>query len=133
MRVYISGKIGEEVLSDATREKFAKAEEYLKGWDFEVFNPTTSGLGARAEELAKENGTDFYTEIMKLDLAELAWCDAIYMLTDWTDSPGAKVEMARAKELGLAVWYERNPGLRQPLTKGLQRYEDNKEVYGELQ
>ena len=27
MRIYISGKIGEEVISDATREKFAKAEE----------------------------------------------------------------------------------------------------------
>lgn len=106
MKVYISGKIGEEVLSDATREKFAKAEAYLKGWDFEVFNPTTSGLGERAEELARENGTDFYTEIMKLDLAELEWCDAIYMLTDWTDSPGAKKELSRAKELGLAIWHE---------------------------
>lgn len=106
MRVYISGKIGEEVLSDATREKFAKAEAYLKGWGFEVFNPTTSGLGVRAEELARENGTDFYTEIMKLDLAELAWCDAIFMLTDWTDSPGAKRELSQAKELGLAIWHE---------------------------
>ena len=116
MRVYISGKIGEEVLSEATREKFAKAEAYLKGWDFEVFNPTTSGLGERAEELAKVNGTDFYTEIMKLDLAELTKCDAIYMLTDWTDSPGAKREYAESSKLGLAIWYE-----------------DNKEVYGELQ
>ena len=106
MRVYISGKIGEEVLSDATREKFAKAEAYLKGWDFEVFNPTTSGLGERAEELARENGTDFYTEIMKLDLAELAWCDAIYLLNDWEDSPGAKKELAFAREHNISVWCE---------------------------
>jgi nucleoside 2-deoxyribosyltransferase len=106
MRVYISGKIGEEVLSEATRQKFAKAEEYLRSWDFEVFNPTTSGLGERAEEPARQNGTDFYTEIMKLDLAELEWCDAIYMLTDWTDSPGAKRELSQAKELGLAIWHE---------------------------
>ena len=106
MKVYISGKIGEEVLSEATREKFAKAEAYLKGWDFEVFNPTTSGLGERAEELAKVNGTDFYKEIMKLDLAELEKCDAIYLLSDWIDSPGAKKELSRAEELGLAIWYE---------------------------
>ena len=112
MRVYISGKIGEEVLSEATRQKFAKAEAYLREWDFEVFNPTTSGLGLRAEELARENGTDFYTEIMKLDLAELAWCDAIYMLTDWTDSPGAKREYAEACRLGLAIWYEDNNSAR---------------------
>ncbi|MBQ7181078.1 MAG: DUF4406 domain-containing protein [Bacteroidaceae bacterium] len=106
MRVYISGKISEEVLSDATREKFAGAERELRGWDFEVFNPTTSGLGLRAEELAKENGTDFYTEIMRLDLDELRRCDAIYLLRDWADSPGAKVEKAEAERLGLAIWYE---------------------------
>jgi hypothetical protein len=29
MRVYISGKIGEEVLSEATRKKFARAEKML--------------------------------------------------------------------------------------------------------
>ena len=85
MRVYISGKIGEEVLSDATRRKFAKAERELREWDFDVFNPTTSGLGLRAEELARQNGTDFYTEIMKLDLEALSWCDAIYLLLDHPD------------------------------------------------
>ena len=106
MKVYISGKIGEKVLSDATRAKFARAEAYLKEWDFEVFNPTTSGLGREAEIRAAANGTDFYTEIMKLDLVELEKCDAIYMLKDWCDSPGAKVEHSRAVELGLAVWYE---------------------------
>lgn len=106
MKVYISGKIGEDVLSDATREKFARAERELRGWNFDVFNPTTSGLGHRAEELARQNGTDFYTEIMKLDLEELRWCNAIYMLRDWEDSPGAKVEKAEAERLGLAVWFE---------------------------
>ena len=106
MRVYISGKIGEEVLSEATREKFAKAEAYLKGWDFEVFNPTTSGLGKVAEERARQNGTDFYTEIMKLDLEQLEKCDAIYMLNDWTDSPGAQKELEFAREHHISVWRE---------------------------
>lgn len=107
MKVYISGKIGEEVLSEATRQKFAKAEKELRSWDFDVFNPTTSGLGAKAEELARQNGTDFYTEIMKLDLAELERCDAIYLLSDWVDSRGAKQELSRAKKLGLDVWHEK--------------------------
>lgn len=108
MRVYISGKIGEEVLSEGTRRKFAKADRELRAFDFDVFNPTTSGLGERAEELAKENGTDFYTEIMKLDLEALYWCDAIYLLLDWEDSPGAMREKAEAERLGLAIWYESN-------------------------
>lgn len=30
MKVYISGRIGEEVISDETRQRFAKAEEMLK-------------------------------------------------------------------------------------------------------
>lgn len=71
MKVYISGKIGEEILSEATRQKFAKAESYLRDWGFDVFNPTTSGLGELAERMAKEKGTDFYTEIMELDLEQL--------------------------------------------------------------
>lgn len=39
MKVYISGKIGEVVISEATRKKFAKAEEMLKAKGYEVFNP----------------------------------------------------------------------------------------------
>lgn len=110
-KVYISGKIGEEELSEATRQKFAKAEAYLRDWGFDTFNPTTSGLGRLAEEKAKENGTDFYTEIMELDIAELKKCDAIYMLRDWKDSAGAKREYAEADKLGLSVWYEDRKGV----------------------
>ena len=95
MKVYISGKIGEEVLSEATRQKFAKAEQMLKAKGFETFNPTTSGLGAHAESLAKaaDYKTTFYQEILLCDLAQLAQCDAIYMLADWSLSNGANVEL----------------------------------------
>ena len=53
-KVYISGKIGEEVLSDATREKFARAEDMLRSKGYDVFNPTTSGLGKAAEKAAEK-------------------------------------------------------------------------------
>ena len=106
MKVYISGKIGEDVLSEATRQKFAKAEAYLKEWGFDTFNPTTSGLGELAEERAKANGTDFYSEIMELDIAELKKCDAIYMLTDWRDSAGAQREYKEAQRNGIQLFYE---------------------------
>ena len=55
-KIYISGKIGEEVLSDETRKKFAKAEKMLRSKGYDVFNPTTSGFGATAEAFAKVNG-----------------------------------------------------------------------------
>lgn len=105
-KVYIAGKIGEVVPSDATLRKFKKAEDLLQQKGYNVFNPTRSGLGATAEILAEEKGTDFYREIMLLDLDVLAKCDTICMLPDWSDSPGATVEYFFAKALGLEVIFK---------------------------
>lgn len=111
MKVYISGKIGEEVLSEATREKFAKAEKMLKQRGFSVFNPTNSGLGIVAEKRvrnAKKRGdkTTWYAEILKLDIAKLSFCEAIYMLADWAQSPGANVEYDYAVAVGIKRLWE---------------------------
>lgn len=105
MRVYISGKIGEEVLSEATRQKFARAEELLQARGFETFNPTTSGLGVQAAENAERHGTTFYKEILLIDIHQLLYCDAIYMLPDFLDSKGAKAEHAFAIAIGLQVYF----------------------------
>lgn len=111
-KVYISGKIGGEVLSDATREKFAKAEEYIKAKGYKVFNPTTSGFGKIADAYARACGTNFYTEILLLDIMELKKCDIICLLPDWHESPGAQAEFCFAKAIGLKVrqliMYENN-------------------------
>lgn len=97
MKVYISGKIGEEVVSEATRQKFAKAEEMLKAKGYEVFNPTTSGLGKVADEKVLEaerrgEKTTWYQEILKLDIDALSFCDGIYLLNDYKQSDGARIE-----------------------------------------
>lgn len=111
-KVYISGKIGEDVLTDATLEKFAKAEEYIKAKGYKVFNPTTSGLGKMADAYAKACGTNFYTEILLLDIMELKKCDIICLLPDWAESPGAQAEYFFALAIGLKVrrlvMYENN-------------------------
>jgi len=108
MKVYISGKIGEEGLSEATRQKFAKAEQMLKAKGFETFNPTTSGLDAHAESLVKaaDYKTTFYQEILLCDLVQLAQCDAIYMLADWSLSNGANVELDFAVATGKKRFWE---------------------------
>lgn len=112
-RVYISGKIGEEVLSDATREKFARAERFLRSQGHAVFNPTTSGYGEYAERYVKayNDGTEglyrqrqWYDQILLMDLSALCSCDAICLLDDWRQSPGAKVELAYAQAIGLKVY-----------------------------
>lgn len=117
MKVYISGKIGEEVISEATRQKFARAEEMLKAKGYEVFNP----CDARWQRiLEREYGNDsyvkspwltgrfpeFYAYALLRDLMVLSTKDAIYMLADWTKSDGANVELDFARATGKQLFWE---------------------------
>ena len=116
IKVYISGKIGEKIISEATRRKFAKAEEVLKAKGFDVFNPCSEEweehLRKRHVEDSKvyqpymEEGRmpDFYTYALLRDQMALATKDAICLLPDWKDSPGAKAELAFAHAIGLKVY-----------------------------
>lgn len=113
MKFYISGKIGEEKPSKATLAKFRQEENLLREKGHEVFNPTTSGLGKHAESLAHaaDYDTSFYQEILLLDLVQLSQCDAVSVLPDWHQSPGAKVELMLAAALGIPI-YQRAPNGR---------------------
>lgn len=117
MRVYISGKIGEEVISDATRQKFARAEEMLKAKGYEVFNPCDERwqkVLRREYEHDKyvespwltSKFLDFYAYCLLRDLMVLATKDAIYMLADWTESGGANVELDFARATGKQLFWE---------------------------
>lgn len=97
MKYYIAGKIGEEKPSPATLAKFKEAEDRLLAAGYEVFNPTTSGYGKLADEKVREakmqgKKTDWYQEILKLDLDALSFCDGIYLLPDYKSSGGAMTE-----------------------------------------
>lgn len=108
MKCYISGKIGEEVISEATRQKFAKAEAMLKAKGYEVFNPASEewqryvSMMFEIDRIAKEpwlegEFPDFYGYIMLRDLMVLSTKDIIFMLEDWKDSEGAGIEYKYAK------------------------------------
>lgn len=110
MKVYISGKIGEEVISDATRQKFARAEEMLKAKGYEVFNPCDekwqrtlrrSYEKDRQHEEAWIDGTfpDFYTYALLRDQMVISTKDAVYFLEDWDCSQGAISEYYFAKAI----------------------------------
>lgn len=107
MKVYISGKIGEEVISDYTREKFEAAEEMLQSMGHEVFNPASEAWQRvlrydyledkkRKNPYLEGDFPDFYTYAILRDNMILATKDAIFMLQDWDISPGAKAEQAFA-------------------------------------
>jgi hypothetical protein len=117
MKVYISGKIGEEVISDATRQKFAKAEEMLKAKGYEVFNPCDekwqrtlrrSYEKDRRSEEAWIDGTfpSFYAYALLRDLMVLSTKDAVYMLSDWKRSEGATAEYHFALATGKKILFQ---------------------------
>ena len=123
MRIYISGKIGEEVISDATRAKFARAERMLMAKWYRVFNPADPffnrcivNAARRAWDRDKEQAASkgdwewdkpLYDYILLEDLNTLHGCDAIYMLADWEESDGANVELDFARATGKRIFWER--------------------------
>lgn len=100
-RVYISGKMsGMDAMQSKARFRLAENElavHYNVPMDM-IFNPWVLDYIMP--------GAD-YEEYMKVDLAILETCSVIYMLSNWQDSPGARREHERAKELGLDIWYEK--------------------------
>jgi hypothetical protein len=93
---YISGKITGLPFTSA-RLSFERAEQQVVNLRMVPVNPMK--LVPYKPELSWE-------DYMKEDIAALLKCDSIFMLTNWGQSKGARVEHAIAKELGLKVIYQ---------------------------
>lgn len=114
--IYISGKMGEKRLSKATIEKFKKAQEKMLAEGWSVINPANPQFQNEAQiHVSVEEKKwvdlefghfDWYSWMLLWDLHNLALCEAIYMLKDWKDSPGATAEHAYAKACGKIIFYE---------------------------
>lgn len=89
--VYIAGKISGDA---GYKEKFAAAEAKLleRGW--RVLNP------AKLPDLA-------YEMYYPINCAMIDGADAIYMLRDWQESPGAVKEFLYSGERGIEILFER--------------------------
>ena len=109
--IYIAGKIGTFDVTQVTQEckdKFNKAEKYLKSKEqCHTYNPIE-----RAEQLYSYR-PEMKTDIKKAkriltteNLYALMSADCIYLLTDWGDSEGARVEKMLAENLGLEIIYQ---------------------------
>ncbi len=95
MRIYISGKISGLEPSEY-REKFQTAEEHLRAQGHDVINPAIMDVYNLS-----------WPEYMAVDGVLVGICDAIYMLDNWQDSNGAKMEKEQAEKLGRKIMYER--------------------------
>ena len=95
MKIYISGQITGLDLTEATT-LFKEAEIMLKNRLHEVINPM---------DLPHKHGQT-WREFMLEDIDALMGCQGIYMLENWRDSKGARIEHNIAVEMGLKIFYE---------------------------
>jgi len=93
MTIYISGAI----TGDSNyKAKFEKAKKELETRGYRAVNPAEFELPDGAS----------WEDYMKQDLSLLLKCDGIYMLKDWKQSRGAKLEHDLAQTLKMQVQYE---------------------------
>lgn len=91
MKIYIAGKI---TGLKNYRENFNRAEEKLKAEGHLCMNPSVLAEG-------------FPWEVyMPICYAMIDACECVYMLKNWTDSKGAKMELEYARNNRKAIIYE---------------------------
>ena len=88
--IYIAGKITGDY---NYKDKFKKAEIYLRELGFSVFNPANFPFGLKYES---------YLKICK----SIEEVDYIYVLKDFKDSEGAKIEIKHAERLSKRIIYQ---------------------------
>lgn len=89
MIVYLSGPITGNSNYKAT---FARVAEKMRAAGFDVINPAELDRVIQADEFPYE---DYVSATLRL----LAAADIVAMLPGWQDSPGARREAERAREL----------------------------------
>lgn len=96
MKIYISGKI--------TGLDFQKAKSFFREAHLNLTAQGSHALNPMTEVSfnADRSWSDYMRDALKL----LLDCDAIFMLKNWEESKGAKLEYHIAKELGLKILYE---------------------------
>lgn len=105
MRIYISGQV--TGLEQTT---------YLKNFESAYRQLLSCGLSPHqivnpVVDLGLDTDTP-WDKAMQVCLEALKGCTAIYMLYNWKFSIGARLEVMKARELGLKVYYEQNNDLQ---------------------
>lgn len=83
MKIYIAGPM--TGIPDWNRQEFYNAETLLTGWGHTVFNPCKHQPNLNADSVPHE-------AYMKISLAMIDCCEAVWMLPGWKKSKGACIE-----------------------------------------
>lgn len=95
MKVYAAGKIT-GLPRSAVLEKFEKAKTLLESQGHEVFVPC---ILPDYPDVSRE-------DYLHICFAIIDVCDAVYMLADWQQSPGARQELEYARDWKKEIIYQ---------------------------
>lgn len=95
MKIYIAGKITGDDRCEVL-QKFFKADSELKKQGHQTFVPCVL---PDYPEVAHE-------DYMHICFAMIDICDAVYMLADWQQSPGARQELEYARDWKKEIIYQ---------------------------
>lgn len=101
--IYISGKI---TGTTDYREKFEKAENKLIKAGYEVLNPVEAAYELETFHKVCGKGKPTWQEYMREAIKMEMRADEVYMLSDWQESEGAKIERNLAFDLHIPIRYE---------------------------
>lgn len=107
MSVYISGPM--RGIKHFNFPAFYECEEYLEwgGWKGQVINPARKDVEEHGFDPFPDETQPLTAEMlhqwMRRDLADVAGCDAIFLLPGWKNSTGAKREVQVARWCGLKI------------------------------
>jgi len=89
VKIYIAGPI--TGIQNYNRKAFRDVEVLLTGWGHTVFNPCKHIPTKNPDSIKHE-------DYMKISMAMIDLCDAVWMLPGWTKSKGATAEAEYAIE-----------------------------------
>ena len=93
VNIYVAGKITGLQYDEAKQGFINAASELSKMSGYSTIIPFENGLPPESDWLTH----------MKADLKLLLDCDAIYLLNNWKDSKGARIERELADKLGYVI------------------------------
>lgn len=91
-KVFLSGAITDRI--NTYQKYFNQAECLFEEIGIEVYNPSKIDIK-----------TPWNTAMIKT-IAELETCDFMYVLKNWENSKGVKIEIGKAKDLNIPVFYQ---------------------------
>ena len=107
MKIYISGKITGLPYEESFGQ-FDLVEKLFYDFGHWPINPMK----------LQHDHDQSWESYMRVDIAALTQCDAIYLLKNWHDSKGACLEHHLANYLGIAVYFEHFTSIEEiPLLK----------------